>query len=142
MDKIIKIFIAVFAIVAVACIGGVLIPGITVETPASSSLGLANENTVFFFYGEECAHCKKIEPFIDNLTKKYPDADIRRLEIWHNQTNAQIYSQLNKLAGYSTSPGVPEVIIGKTVLAGEIDIPAKLEGYIQDIEKKKVNTAQ
>jgi len=142
MDKIIKFFIAVFAIVAVVCIGFVLIHGTTVETPASSSVTSADENTIFFFYGEECPHCKIVEPFIDNLTIKYPGADIRKLEVWHNQTNAQIYYQLNKLAGYSTSPGVPEVIVGKAVLVGQVDIPAKLESYVQAIEKKKVTTAQ
>lgn len=141
MDKIVKFFIAVSAIVAVVCIGFVLTQGVSVETPVSSSVTSANDNTIFYFYGEECAHCKVIEPFIENMTAKYPGADIRRLEVWHNQTNAQIYARLNNLAGYSTPPGVPEIIVGKSVLVGQIDIPAKLEGYIQAIEKKKVTSA-
>ncbi|MEN6395348.1 MAG: hypothetical protein ABFC78_02560 [Methanoregula sp.] len=142
MDRSLKFFVVILAIVAVACVGFVLTRGTTIGTPASSSVISADENTIFFFYGEECLHCKVVEPFIDNMTIKYPNADIRRLEVWHNPTNNQIYYHLNKLAGYSTPPGVPEVIVGNTVLDGQIDIPAKLEGYIQAIEKKKVTTAQ
>jgi thiol-disulfide isomerase/thioredoxin len=140
MDKIIKIIIAVFAIIAVAAIAfALLAPGGTV----SSAPALAtDDNVVYFFYGEECPHCKNVEPFIDNLSAKYPDVEIKRLEVWHNQTNEQVYKALNAAAGISSPSGVPEVIVGKVVLVGERDIPAQLEPLVQAIEKKKVNPAQ
>jgi cytochrome c biogenesis protein CcdA/thiol-disulfide isomerase/thioredoxin len=75
---------------------------------------------------------------MENMTKKYPDVDIRMLEVWYNQTNQQIDAEVNAEAGISTPPGVPEIVIGKTVLIGQQDIPDKLEGYLQAIEKKKV----
>ena len=59
------------------------------------------------------------------------------LEVWYNQSNQQVYTQVNAQAGISTPPGVPEIVIGKTVLVGDKDIPTKLEGYLQAIEKKK-----
>jgi len=43
---------------------------------------------------------------------------------------------MNAAAGISSPPGVPEVIVGKVVLVGEKDIPAKLESLVQAIEKK------
>ena len=76
-------------------------------------------------------------PFMDNITQKYPDANIQFLEVWHNQTNQEIYTQANAAAGISTPPGVPEVVIGKTVLVGERDIPDRLEALVQDYLKKK-----
>ncbi|MFA5237067.1 MAG: hypothetical protein WC362_04350 [Methanoregula sp.] len=145
MDKIIKIFIAVFAIIAVATVAVILVTSSgTATTPPTTAVAvdIGDGSTVYFFYGEECTHCKKVEPFIDNLTIKYPDVDIERLEVWHNQTNEQIYSAMNAAVGVSSPPGVPEVIVGKVVLVGEKDIPAKLEDYVQALEKKKVNPAQ
>ncbi|WP_292370147.1 thioredoxin family protein [Methanoregula sp. UBA64] len=142
MDRIIKSIIAVFAIIAVLAVVFVLAPGIAGTTAASPAPAFVVDNTaVYFFYGEECPHCKNVEPFIDNLSAKYPDVTINRLEIWHNQTNKQIYDALNAAAGISSSPGVPEVIVGKVVLVGERDIPAQLEPLVQAIEKKKLNPA-
>jgi thiol-disulfide isomerase/thioredoxin len=112
------------------------------NTATSSAPALtADDSVVYFFYGEECPHCKKIEPFIDNLSKKYPDVEIQKLEIWHNQTNAQIYTSVNAAAGITSPSGVPEIVVGKVVLVGEVEIPQKLEAYVQAIEKKKVNPA-
>jgi hypothetical protein len=44
-------------------------------------------------------------------------------------------AKLNARLGV-TDPGVPEVIVGTTVLVGDRDIPAKLESLIQDQLKK------
>ncbi len=134
MDKVIKFVIALFVIIALGSLAYVLF-----SAPASSSgtTSAANDTIVYYFYGQGCPHCAKVEPFMENMTKEYPDVDIRMLEVWYNQTNQQIYAQVNAQAGISTPPGVPEIVIGKTVLVGEVDIPAKLEGYLQAIEKKK-----
>ena len=148
MDKIIKIFIAVFAVIAIAAVAFVLLAhGSTIAAAANGAASPTpalsiDDSTVYFFYGEECPHCKNVEPFIENLTQKYPDVTIKRLEVWHNQTNEQVYNTLNAAAGISSPPGVPEVIVGKVVLVGERDIPAQLEPLVQAIEKKKLNPAQ
>jgi hypothetical protein len=130
MDKTIKIVGAVLAVVVVASIG-ILFFG----TPAPKEA--VTTDTIYFFYGEECPHCHKIMPFINNLTAKYPEANIQVLEVWHNQTNARIYTKANAAAGRSSTPGVPEAIIGKTVLIGEIEIPDRFEALIQESLKKK-----
>ena len=131
MDKTIKIVAAFLAVVVVASIA-VLFTGI----PLKADSGIAATDTIYFFYGEECAHCHKIMPFVVNMTEKYPEADIQILEVWHDQTNYNLYQQVNAALGRS-QPGVPEVVIGKTVLVGEVEIPAKLEGLILDNLKKK-----
>ena len=148
MDKIIKIFIAVFAIIAVAAVAFVLATHGSTEAAASdaatssASAIAADDSVVYFFYGQGCPHCAAIEPFMENMTKKYPDVDIRKLEVWYNKTNEQIYTQVNAAAGISSPSGVPEVVIGKVVLVGQQEIPDKLEGYLQALEKKKVSQAQ
>jgi len=130
MDKTIRIVGAVLAVVVVASIG-ILFFG----TPAPQTAVTAD--TIYFFYGEECPHCHNVMPFINNLTAKYPQANIQVLEVWHNQTNARIYTKANAAAGLSTTPGVPEVVLGKTVLIGETQIPDQLESLVQEYLKKK-----
>jgi thiol-disulfide isomerase/thioredoxin len=138
MDKLIKIIVTLFVVIAAASVAYVVYvaPSVPAATPSAAD---ASDNIVYYFYGQGCPHCAKVDPFIENITKKYPDVDIRKLEVWYNQTNQQIYTQVNAQAGISSPSGVPEVIIGKTVLVGEVDIPAKMEAYVQAIEKKKVN---
>jgi hypothetical protein len=136
MDKTIKIVAAVLAVVVVASIA-VLLTGTPATADAGTNeRGILATDTIYFFYGEECTHCHKIMPFIENMTRKYPDAGIQVLEVWHNQTNNQLYQQANAAAGV-TSSGVPEIVVGKTVLIGEVEIPEKFEGLIQDYLKKK-----
>ena len=132
MDKIIKIVIAVLAVVIVGSMA-VLYTG----TMATLDKGSGAPATIYFFYGEECPHCHTIMPFVEDMIRKYPEADIRILEVWHNQTNYKIYQEASSAAGVKWL-GVPEVVSGKTVLSGELEIPAKLEGLIQDSLKKKV----
>ena len=41
------------------------------------------------FYGKECPHCKKMMPLVDRL-KNETNVAIDRLEIWHNEKNADL----------------------------------------------------
>ena len=140
MDKLIKIIVTLFVVIAAASVAYVVY--VTPSVPAAaSSAADASDNIVYYFYGQGCPHCAAIEPFMENMTKKYPDVDIRKLEVWYNQTNQQIYTQVNAQAGISSPSGVPEVVIGKAVLVGQEDIPEKIEAYRSGHRKKKVNTA-
>ena len=77
-------------------------------------------------------------PFIENMTKKYPEANIQILEVWHNKTNEQLYIHANAAAGL-TAYGVPEVVVGNTALIGAKEIPDKFESLIRDALKKSLN---
>jgi len=137
MDKIIKIFSVLFAVI-------ILFTALVFVSPVASSgqassgstgPGPAINVTVYFFYGQECSHCEEIMPFMQSLQQKYPDVDIRMLETWHNETNQALSTSLNRKLGVS-KPGVPEVIVGNVVLIGSKDIPDKLEQTILDQLKK------
>lgn len=122
------IIVVIAAIVAVPGLSAAVFP--SHASPAESS----GPVTVYFFYGEECPHCHEVRPVIDSLQKKYPDVEFLVLETWHNQTNAALAATLNQDLGV-TRPGVPEVIVGNTVLFGAAEIPEKLEQVI--LAKKK-----
>jgi thiol-disulfide isomerase/thioredoxin len=130
MDKILKLATGLFVVVIIASIA-VFLAGSPQQAAPSIS-----PTTIYFFYGQECPHCEKIMPFMNNLTQKYPDANIQFLEVWHNQTNQKIYTLANAAAGV-TDYGVPEVILGTHVLMGEDEIPANMTALVQDYLKKK-----
>lgn len=133
MDKIIKIVIAVLAVVSIAS-AAVLFSGM-IAVPDNGS-GIRATDTIYFFYGEECAYCHDVMPFVQDMSRKYPDANIQILEVWHNQTNYALYQKANIAAGVKYA-SVPQVIIGKVVLTGGLEIPQNFEARIQEYLKKK-----
>jgi thiol-disulfide isomerase/thioredoxin len=140
MDNTLKIVAGVFILILVACaVFFLVIPQQSVQTPsAATDTSVQGNVTVYFFYGEECPHCHNVIPFIQNLSKKYPDVDFRLLETWHNETNQALSRSLHQKLGIQ-SAGVPEVIVigNNTPLIGDRAIPAELEGVILEQLKKK-----
>lgn len=140
MDNTLKIVAGVLIAIMVTCVVFFLvIPQPSVKSSSGAADILVQDNvTVFFFYGEECPHCHNVIPFIQNLSKKYPEVDFLILETWHNETNNAISKSLNQKLAIQNS-GVPEVIVtGNTSpLVGDRDIPAYLEGVILEQLKKK-----
>ena len=136
MDKTLKIVAVVVVAVLAACAVFFVISQQSVIPPArAADTSVQSIFTVYFFYGEECPHCHNVMPFIQNLSKKYPDVDFLILETWHNETNQAISLAQHQKLGIK-SAGVPEVIVGKVVLTGSVDIPAKLESVITEELKK------
>jgi len=134
MDNTLKIVAGIFiAILFAGVIFLFVIPQQTKENPSAEG-----NVVVYFFYGEECPHCHNVMPFIQNLSKKYPDVDFQILETWHNESNQAISLSLHKELGIQ-SAGVPEVIVigNTTPIIGDRDIPAYLEGVILEQLKKK-----
>ena len=46
-------------------------------------------NKLIMFHGRECPHCQVMMPLVDRLEKE-TDVSIERLEIWHNEKNADL----------------------------------------------------
>jgi thiol-disulfide isomerase/thioredoxin len=140
MDNTLKIVAGVFIAILVTCaVFFLVIPQQSVQTPsAARDTSVEGNVTVYFFYGEECPHCHNVMPFIQNLSKKYPDVDFRILETWHNETNQELSVSMHKKLGIQ-SAGVPEVIVlgNNTPLIGDRAIPEQLEGVILEQIKKK-----
>jgi thiol-disulfide isomerase/thioredoxin len=138
MDNTLKIVAGVLIAILVACVVFFLvIPQPSGESSSAVTGKPVQGNvTVYFFYGEECPHCHNVMPFVQNLSKKYPEVDFLILETWHNEINLGLSQSLHKELGVPNA-GVPEIIIGNISLVGDRDIPARLEGYILEQLKKK-----
>jgi cytochrome c biogenesis protein CcdA/thiol-disulfide isomerase/thioredoxin len=134
MDKTITTAGLALAVILVVILSLLVIPGM-IASPAPAVLPQGSGTvTVYFFYGEECPHCHDVMPLVIALRQKYPDVDVRILEIWHNPANFRVYSSLHSSLGIPEG-GVPEVIVGNVVLSGSRDIPDKLEQTILDQKK-------
>ena len=79
--------------------------------------------TLYFFNGNGCPHCAAEEKYLDNLQEKYPNLNIEKLEVWYDDSNAELLSQVEQ-AFDITSPGVPTNVIGYTVIKGFSDAGA------------------
>lgn len=49
---------------------------------------------LLFFFGTECSHCHKMDPFIQQLEKE-EKVTVNKLEVWHNEANAQKLKKLD-----------------------------------------------
>ncbi len=101
------------------------LPAIVTDKPVARFL---------MFYGVTCPHCHTlIQDFLPGIYEKYGDqVQSRYLEIYEDVDNGRAFRGL--LLKLDVPPdragGVPTVIIGDKVLVGSGEIPAYLEGYI------------
>jgi thiol-disulfide isomerase/thioredoxin len=68
------------------------------------------------FYGEECGHCRTMEPLIARLEKEH-GLTVEKLETWHNEANEVRRAELD----CDRCGGVPFFINTETnaILCGE-----------------------
>ncbi len=66
---------------------------------------------------------------------KYPELDVRMLEIYHNATNQQTFTLMSRQYGIS-SAGIPAMFIGSTAMVGDADIKNRFEpGILAERER-------
>jgi len=49
-------------------------------------------NSLHFFFGQECSFTKKVEPAV-NCLEKMLGQKVNRHEVWHNSTNQRLYRE-------------------------------------------------
>lgn len=87
---------------------------------------------IYFFYSYTCPHCRAIEPYINEVVKKYPAVKLKNFEISQNTTNRiKLENMYTNYAVKNEDRGVPTVFIGDTVLIGEEKIRNGLEEKIK-----------
>lgn len=79
----------------------------------------------YFFHSEYCPHCRKAQPFVAELEKKYSDVEFRKLEVSHDAVNRALFDRKLKELGIKGG-GVPLFVCGKDYVIG----------YTEDFEQK------
>lgn len=83
-----------------------------------SSLSLFAAKPIFyFFHSENCPHCVKAAPFIEELEKKYPQVSFKKMEVSRNLDNRSIYKE-KAVSLKIESAGVPLFVFNKKYVIG------------------------
>lgn len=94
--------------------------GIIATLMISFSFGTSfaqEKTTMELFHGAECPHCHQEMKFLPVVEKMYPDLEIKKYEVWHDEANKAFADK--RLAEFGTRlEGVPTNIIGEDVIVG------------------------
>jgi len=111
-------------------------PPVTITPQTNPALpqtfGPAGTVTAYYFYGDGCTHCANIKPHLVALAAKYPNLELKQLEVYHNATNQEILSHFQRTYNITT-PGVPTLFIGNRALVGENEIRDNTEPIIIEL---------
>lgn len=54
-----------------------------------------SKSNLLYFYGEECPHCHRMMPLIEQLEKE-TGLKLEKYEVWHNEENARLMDEYDK----------------------------------------------
>ncbi|MGD9618712.1 MAG: hypothetical protein AB7G47_01590 [Mycolicibacterium sp.] len=101
-------------------------------TPTESLAAPGDEITLYFFWGEGCPHCAAAKPMLTQLEERYPQLQVRSLEVWGSAENQRLFSSM--IAKFEiTRIGVPAFFLGHRYWVGYLGstTPQQLEAAIQ-----------
>jgi cytochrome c biogenesis protein CcdA/glutaredoxin len=86
---------------------------------------------LYFFYGDGCPHCARVEPFVKQLEEKY-GLEVHRFEIYNNRSNALLLNTYFDAYNVSKNErGVPAIFIANKYIVGDKPILQNLENEIR-----------
>ncbi|PLX25914.1 hypothetical protein C0580_00950 [Candidatus Parcubacteria bacterium] len=89
----------------------------------------APDSCFFYFYSEECSLCQETATVLESLEAKYPNVQIHKYEVWHDQENKKMFNQfLNK--HQISGGGVPVLFMTDKYYLGSQQIINNLENDI------------
>ena len=83
----------------------------------------------YFFYGNGCQHCARVEPYLDSIAAN--GSEIIKFEVYSNRTNLALLNSFFEAYGVPLeSRGVPAAFLPSTYLVGDAEIIGKLPGAL------------
>ena len=87
---------------------------------------------VYYFYGDGCPHCARVEPFLVEMEQKYNLA-LHRFDIYNNRSAIALFDEYSAEHGLTLETrGVPAVFVSDFHFVGDAPI---LEGFEETVEK-------
>ena len=95
------------------------------------------EVTLYLFHGDGCPHCAEEIEYLDSIYNDYEELKIVKYEVWYNEQNAELLSNVENAFEIKRTGGVPVTIIGDTVIRGYSEttsnkIKRAIEYYIEN----------
>lgn len=102
---------------------GVIIWGCYSDSTSPTEATVSAKDSVIFFYGRECPHCKIVEEFLakNNVRDKVKFSEA---EVYHNKGNKEIFIEKFEACGVTdkTKMGVPMLWADGQCLVGQEDV--------------------
>ncbi len=90
------------------------------------------QSCLYFFYGEGCPHCGRVEPFIRSLGEN-PTIQVEVFEVYNQRENSVLLQKyFSTYEVPQNQRGVPVVFIGDTYLVGDTPILESLEFRVEE----------
>jgi hypothetical protein len=87
---------------------------------------------VYYFYKDGCPHCTNAEITIKDVSIRHPYISIGFYEVSNDITNRELFLGMNKLHNIDSTL-LPEVIIGESILIGDVEIKDNFERIVDTI---------
>jgi cytochrome c biogenesis protein CcdA/glutaredoxin len=89
-----------------------------------------NSVSMYYFYGEDCPHCKEVTVLIEELELESPEIEVHKFEISYNATSSELFNTF--IQAYNPpAVDIPAVFIGNTSLIGYELTKERLETEIE-----------
>jgi glutaredoxin len=110
---------------------------VLVASETSAALPAENSITaIYFFWGEGCPHCAAAKPFLQSLSDRYDEVELRSFEVYHDDDNRALFAAM--AAEFDFEPRyVPTIFIGDQHWEGynpqyEPQIEARVQSCMQN----------
>lgn len=98
-----------------------------------SSLALAENDCLYYFYGEGCNDCALSNAKINELQTKYPDLNVKQFEVYFDRDNLATLNSYFEAYGIPESQrGVPVIFSANSYFVGEKPIRELLDTHTKE----------
>jgi len=91
------------------------------------------EVVAYYFYGQGCPHCKRVEPFINQIEQGH-SLIVHKYEIYQQRNNVALLNQYFDMYAVPTDQrGIPAVFVSNSYLVGDAPILSRFEEVISEL---------
>jgi thiol-disulfide isomerase/thioredoxin len=99
---------------------------------AQASAAEQHKVVIYLFWGDGCPHCAAAKPFLNELTQRYANTELRAYEVWYVPENQGLFQKMTAAYGFKPS-GVPTIFIGNQYWEGYSDqIGQEIEAAVKN----------
>ena len=102
------------------CLAAFQAPGFTQTAAAQTQAEATRPVVIYLFWGDGCPHCAAAEPFLNELTQRYTNTELRSYEVWNVPENQELFKKMTAVYGFEPH-GVPTILIGDQYWEGYSD---------------------
>jgi len=122
------------AVIVIALWAG-LIAWLAPAASAHSAAQAGKPVVIYFFWGDGCPHCAAAKPFLEGLTQRYPEVELRAYEVWYVAENRDLFIQMAAAFGFEPT-AVPTIFIGDRYWIGYAEpVRAEIEAFVAECRR-------